>query len=226
MNKIQVLVVEDDAPTARLILDVLREGGYDALAVDTLAKARASLKTAPPDLMVLDRMMPDGDGVDILIEVRRSEKLKSTPIIFLTGQKTVAERVKGLRTGADDYMPKPFDNAELAARVDALLRRYGKGPEPETLEAVRIKLDRVSYKVWVGGKEISLTPKEFDLLWFLIRRKNQVLTREFLLQRVWGRDSGLTANTVDAVVSNLREKIGNPADKIAAVRGFGYRFDA
>ena len=228
MIKAQILVVEDDAPAARLVMEVLRAEGYDARTVDTLAKARALLKKAPPDLMILDRGLPDGDGVDLLAWIRRYAKLRSTPIILLTMRKDVADKVKGLRAGADDYVAKPFDIEELSARVDSLLRRSGKSEEPDTLEAAGIELDHTSRKVWIGGKEAPLSAKEFDLLWFLILRKNRVLTRDLLLQHVWGYDAGvsLTTNVIDVTVSHLRQKIGAPADKIVAVRSHGYRFDA
>jgi two-component system alkaline phosphatase synthesis response regulator PhoP len=180
-----------------------------------------------PELLILDRNLPDGDGVDLLAEIRADAKLGSLPIIILTAKKDVADKVTGLRTGADDYVAKPFNTEELVARVGALLRRSGKSEEPNVLEAAGIKLDRESRKVWVGGKESPLSAKEFDLLWFLVYRKNRVLTRDFLLQHVWGYDAGvdLTTKVIDVTLSHLRQKIGSPADKIIAVRGFGYRFD-
>jgi len=228
MIKAQILVVEDQAATADLILEVLRGEGYEAQTVDTLAKARARIKKTPPELMILDRNLPDGDGVDLLAEIRADEKLAGTPIIILTAKKDVADKVAGLRTGADDYVAKPFNTEELVARVAALLRRSGKSEEPSFLEAAGMKLDRESRKSWVGGKEVALSAKEFDLLWFLIFRKNRVLTRDFLLQHVWGYDAGvdLTTKVIDVTLSHLRQKIGPTADKIVAVRGFGYRFDA
>ena len=228
MIKAQILVVEDQVPTAELILEVLRAEGYDVLTVDTLAKARARLKRTPPELLILDRNLPDGDGVDLLAELRADPKLGSLPIIILTAKKDVADKVSGLRGGADDYIAKPFNTEELVARVGAMLRRSGKSEEPDVLEAGGIKLDRQSRKVWVGGKESPLSAKEFDLLWFLVHRKNRVLTRDFLLQHVWGYDAGveLTTKVIDVTLSHLRQKIGAPADKITAVRGFGYRFDA
>jgi two-component system alkaline phosphatase synthesis response regulator PhoP len=228
MIKTQILVVEDQASTADLILEVLRSEGYEAHTVDTLAKARSRLKAAAPDLLILDRNLPDGDGVDLLAELRADAKLGSLAIIILTAKKDVADKVAGLRTGADDYVSKPFNTEELVARVGALLRRYGKSEEPAVLEAAGIKLDRESRKTWVGGKTAPLSAKEFDLLWFLIYRKNHVLTRDFLLQHVWGYDAGidLTTKVIDVTLSHLRQKIGAPADKIVAVRGFGYRFDA
>lgn len=228
MIKAQILIVEDQTVTADLILEVLKAEGYDAQTVDTLAKARARLKKAPPELMILDRNLPDGDGVDLLAEIRGDEKLGTLPIIILTAQKDVADKIAGLRTGADDYVAKPFNTEELVARVEALLRRSGKGGEPATLETSQIKLDREARKTWVAGKEIPLSAKEFDLLWFLVYRKNRVLTRDFLLQHVWGYDAGvdLTTKVIDVTLSHLKQKLGAPAEKIVAVRGFGYRFDA
>ena len=178
--------------------------------------------------MILDRNLPDGDGVDLLAEIRADDKLSATPIIILTAKKDVADKVMGLRTGADDYVAKPFNTEELVARVGALLRRTGKSTEPAKLEAAGIKLDGESRKTWVGNKEIALSAKEFDLLWFLIFRKNRVLTRDFLLQHVWGYDAGvdLTTKVIDVTLSHLKQKLGAPAEKIVAVRGFGYRFDA
>ncbi|PIR18350.1 MAG: DNA-binding response regulator [Elusimicrobia bacterium CG11_big_fil_rev_8_21_14_0_20_64_6] len=228
MIKAQILVVEDQAATADLILEVLKGEGYEAQTVDTLAKARARMKKQPPELVILDRNLPDGDGVDLLAEIRDDEKLGALPVIILTAKKDIADKVSGLRTGADDYVAKPFNTEELVARVAAILRRAGKGEEPATVEAGGIKLDRTSRKVHIGEKEVPLSAKEFDLLWFLVYRKNRVLTRDFLLQHVWGYDSGidLTTKVIDVTLSHLRNKIGAVADKIVAVRGFGYRFDA
>ena len=228
MIKAQILVVEDQAATADLILEVLKGEGYEAQTVDSLAKARARLKKQPPELLLLDRNLPDGDGVDLLAEIRDDEKLGSLPVIILTAKKEVADKIAGLRVGADDYVAKPFNTEELVARVATILRRAGKVEEPNTVEAGGVKLDRTSRKVHIGEKEVPLSAKEFDLLWFLVYRKNRVLTRDFLLQHVWGYDSGidLTTKVIDVTLSHLRNKIGPVADKIVAVRGFGYRFDA
>lgn len=228
MIKAQILVVEDQAATADLILEVLKGEGYEAQTVDTLAKARARLKKQPPELLLLDRNLPDGDGVDLLAEIRNDEKLGALPVIILTAKKEVADKIAGLHVGADDYVAKPFNTEELVARVATILRRAGKVEEPNTVEAGGVKLDRTSRKVHIGEKEVALSAKEFDLLWFLVYRKNRVLTRDFLLQHVWGYDSGidLTTKVIDVTLSHLRNKIGPVADKIVAVRGFGYRFDA
>ncbi len=230
MIKAQILIVEDQAATADLIQEVMRAEGYDAQTVDTLAKARARLQKSPPELLILDRNLPDGDGVDLLAEIRADEKLAALPIIILTAKKDVVttRSPTAWRTGADDYVAKPFNTEELVARVGrpccaaparARSRTCSRPPGS--------KLDRESRKVWVGGKEAPLSAKEFDLLWFLVYRKNRVLTRDFLLQHVWGYDAGvdLTTKVIDVTLSHLRAKIGAPADKIVAVRGFGYRFD-
>ena len=228
MIKAQILIVEDQAATADLIIEVLKGDGFEAQCVDTLGKARARIKKTPPDLLILDRNLPDGDGVDLLTEIREDQKLGALPIIILTAKKDVADKVAGLRVGADDYVAKPFNTEELVARVQAILRRFGKADEPPMIEGGGIKLDRESRKAWVASKETALSAKEFDLLWFLLYRKNRVLTRDFLLQHVWGYDSGidLTTKVIDVTLSHLRNKLGPPADKIVAVRGFGYRFDA
>ena len=229
MIKAQILVVEDQTATSDLIVEVLSAEGYAVQVADTLAKARARLKKSPPELIVLDRTLPDGDGADLLAEIRADARTAGMPVIILTARKDVADKVAGLRMGADDYVAKPFNTEELIARVAAVLRRVGKGgEEPKVLEAAGVKMDRDSRKVWVAGKEIPLSAKEFDLLWFLIDRKNRVLTRDFLLQHVWGYDADieLTTKVIDVTLSHLRQKLGAPADRIVAVRGFGYRFDA
>ena len=227
LTKGQVLVVEDQQATAGLIKDVLTEGGFEVKTADSLAKARASLKRAVPEIVILDRTLPDGDGLELCAEIRADAKLSRLPVLILTAKKSVEEKVGGLKGGADDYLTKPFNTEELLARVEALLRRSGKLEDPETQKAGDIALNRVSRKTMVKGKEIALSGKEFDLLWFLIYRRNRVLTRELLLQHVWGYEEGLDLSTkvVDVTLSHLRDKLGDPAKMIAAVRGFGYRFD-
>ncbi|MDE2038719.1 MAG: response regulator transcription factor [Elusimicrobia bacterium] len=226
MPKAQILVVEDQAATASLIADVLGEEGYEAKVVGTMAEARADLSRALPDLIVLDRNLPDGDGLDLCRELRE-ERRAATALLILTAKKAVEERVYGLKGGADDYLTKPFNTEELLARIEALLRRGGKAEEPEVQEVGIVRLDGSSRKAYVKGKEAALSGKEFDLLWYLAYRKNRVLTRDFLLQHVWGYEAGLdlTTKVVDVTVSHLRDKLGPAAGMIVAVRGFGYRLD-
>ena len=225
--KAQILVVEDQSATSALIREVLQEEGCEIQVADTLAKARQSLQRALPDLLLLDRVLPDGEGLDLLQNLRAEPHSARLPVLVLTGQDAVSDKVLGLREGADDYITKPFNTEELVARVEALLRRAGTLEEETVQESGELKLDRASRKAYLKHKEIPLSAKEFDLLWFLMHRRNRVLTRDFLLQHVWGYEEGLdlTTKVIDVTLSHLRDKIGATADRIVAVRGFGYRFD-
>ena len=224
----QILVVEDQKSTSDLIAQVLKEEGFEVKVVDSIAKARTDVGHAMPELVVLDRNLPDGDGLDLCRELRASPKTSALPLLMLTAKKAVEDRVSGLKSGADDYLVKPFNTEELVARIESLLRRVGKHEEPATQSAREVKLDRESRKTFVKGKEVPLSAKEFDLLWYLMYRRNHVLTRDFLLQHVWGYEQGLnlTTKVVDVTLSHLRDKLGPIADMIVAVRGFGYRLDA
>ncbi|MFA6004327.1 MAG: response regulator transcription factor [Elusimicrobiota bacterium] len=225
--KAQILVVEDQPATSELIQEILKEEGYEVQVVDTLGKARKSLERVLPDILILDRTLPDGEGLDLLKQLREAPRSAKLPILILTAQNTVTDKVAGLRGGADDYIAKPFNTEELIARMETLLRRVGTLEEPATQEAGELKLDRNSRKVFLKNKELPLSAKEFDLLWFLIHRRNRVLTRDFLLQHVWGYEQGLELSTkvVDVTLSHLRDKLGPTANRIVAIRGFGYRFD-
>ncbi len=226
--KAQILIVEDQPVTAELIGDVLRNEGCGTQAAASLAEARKILARALPDLLILDRTLPDGEGLDLLQGLRREERSAKLPVLILTARDSIDDKVAGLRTGADDYIAKPFNTEELAARVDALLRRAGTLEEPAGQEAGELRLEASSRKAFLKRQEIPLSAKEFDLLWFLMLRRNRVLTRDFLLQHVWGYEQGLDLSTkvIDVTLSHLKDKIGAAADKIVAVRGFGYRFDA
>ena len=225
--KAQILVVEDQPATSELIGEVLREEGYEVQAAGSLAAARKIVERALPDLLILDRRLPDGEGLDLLRKLREEPRSAKLPVLILTARGAVEEKVAGLRTGADDYIAKPFNTEELVARVEALLRRAGILEEPSTQEAGEIKLDRSSRKAFLDRKEIPLSAKEFDLLWCFMLHRNRVLTRDFLLQHVWGYEQGLDLSTkvIDVTLSHMRDKIGASADKIVAVRGFGYRFE-
>lgn len=228
MKKAQILVVEDQPATSDLISEVLKEEGYEVQVAENAAAARASIKRATPELIILDRTLPDGDGLDLCAEIRADSKLAALPVLILTAKKTVADKVTGLKGGADDYITKPFNTEELIARVWALLRRAGRAEEASVLAAGDLKLDQDSRKAFIKEKLIPLSAKEFDLLWFLLYRKNRVLTRDFLLQHVWGYEEGLnlTTKVVDVTLSHLRDKLGSCGKLIVAVRGFGYRLDA
>ncbi|MBI5208955.1 MAG: response regulator transcription factor [Elusimicrobia bacterium] len=227
--KAQILVVEDQTATLDLICDVLRGAGFEVQQAQSVAKARDSIQKATPELMILDRGLPDADGLDFLRELRKESKWAELPVIILTARKAVEERVMGLRGGADDYLAKPFHTEELIARVETLLRRTGKSPAPPPVQSVGdLRLELESRRAFSKSAEVKLSAKEFDLLWFMLSNRNRVLTRDFLLQHVWGYEEGLelTTKVVDVTVSHLREKLGAGGAVIAAVRGFGYRLDA
>ncbi|MBI4057338.1 MAG: response regulator transcription factor [Elusimicrobia bacterium] len=223
-----ILVVDDDKHISKLLEEVLQEEGYTIQMAHTLFNAQGLLQRTPPDLIVLDRHLPDGDGVDLCLQLKKEERTKNIPILFLTAKKEVPERVLGLRAGGDDYLTKPFSPQELTARVKAILRRSmipvaGKA----LLEAGPVRLDMEARKAYFNNKELELWPKEYDLLVTFLERRNRVLTRDFLMQHVWGsgKEAELTSNVVDVTIGNLRKKLSHFGDSITAVRGYGYRFD-
>lgn len=222
-----ILVVEDDENAAALVTTVLQEGGFSVSLAGTAVSARQLLEKSAPKLVILDRTLPDGDGIDICAEIRSRPDLKATPILFLSARKGISEKVQGLNVGGDDYLAKPFSPAELLARVEALLRRSGLLSEPESLAAGKIRMDLRGRKAYLRDKPVELWAKEFDLLALLVSQRERVLTREFLLEHVWGYEAGNQPMTkvVDVTVSHLRNKLGAYGGRIASVRGFGYRFD-
>ncbi len=223
----RILVVEDEARLARLIARVLGEEGY---AVETVGDGRAALARAmsePFDLLIVDWMLPDLDGVQVVRRLRAAEM--SVPILMLTARTQIEDRVEGLDAGADDYLPKPFAFPELLARVRALLRwpREEEKPHDSVLKAGDVTLDPVRHVVWRGGEQIDLSAKEFALLATLLQRPGQVFTRSILLDTVWGGSRDVYTNVVDLYVSYLRKKLdrdGEPS-RIRTVRGVGYTFD-
>ena len=159
ISKAQILIIEDQTPTSDLIREVLRQDGYEVQVVETAQKARACLERAMPELVILDRSLPDGDGLELCKELRAKPKSSNLPVLILTGKKTVEDKVVGLKGGADDYLTKPFNTEELIARVEALLRRAGKIPEPTEQKAGDMNLDHKSRKAFLKGKELALSAK-------------------------------------------------------------------
>jgi two-component system, OmpR family, alkaline phosphatase synthesis response regulator PhoP len=213
-----ILVVEDD-PSIMALLDLsLRTAGFSVTGAGTAKAARAAVATAPPDLVILDLALPDADGISLL----PSLKSKDVPVIILTARDALAEKVRGLQGGADDYVTKPFEELELIARVRAVLRRRGREGRMITVGALSI--DREARTVSRDGSRIELTRREFDLLLCLAENRGMALSREQLLQRAWGYDTPGTTRTVDVHVQRLREKLAT--DAIATVTGTGYRLEA
>jgi two-component system phosphate regulon response regulator PhoB len=221
----RILVVEDEPDLLELVRVNLHQAGY---AVDTAADGRQALRaleTAPPDLMVLDLMLPDLSGTEICRKVRADAGLATLPIIMLTAKAEEVDRVVGLEIGADDYVTKPFSPRELVLRVRAVLRRRPTSAEPgRPLEHGPLRLDPERHRCWVGGSEVPLTAKEFDLLHRLMLRPGRVMTRDQLLDDVWGSDITVTTRTIDTHLKRLREKLGAVGSLVETVRGVGYRF--
>ncbi len=219
----RVLIIEDDRKTARAIASGLEAGGFSAAAVHSGEEGFFLLNAEPFDLVVLDWMLPGRDGIEILRTLRaRGSK---TPVLLLTARDAVEDRVLGLESGADDYLVKPFAFAELLARIRSLLRRASPA------EALRktvgdLKVDLEARRVSRAGKPIELTPREFDLLAYLLRQPGQVVTREMLARDVWGEANRITPldNVIDVHIAHLRRKVdeGHGAKLIHTVRGVGF----
>ena len=220
-----VLVVDDDATTRDVIVRYLEREGYEALEAEDGGRARAVIERDDPNLVILDLMLPGIDGLSMIRWIRSTGW---TPVIMLTALGEETDRIVGLELGADDYVTKPFSPRELVARVKTVLRRSGPtAPPVERLEAGELVLDAAAREVHKHGAEIRLTAKEFDLLWFLASHPRRVFSRDQLMSRVWGFDSGLDTGTVTVHVRRLREKIeddpGEPRH-LETVWGVGYRF--
>ena len=210
-----VLIIEDDASLSELLLEVLREEGAQATAYPTLRAGKTAALRSEHDVIVLDWMLSDGDGVALCQELRAAGV--SVPILMLTARGEVADRVKGLRSGADDYLTKPFEVEELLARVEALSRR-----QRNLLRFGELTVDSLSRRVTDGERHVELTTKEFDLLLYLAQRRGQALHRSELLARVWGLQFDPGSGVVDVQIKRLRDKLGRHAELIETIRGVGY----
>ena len=222
-----ILIVEDEEPLALLLRYNLEAEGYDVDAAARGDDADLRLRESPPDLAVIDWMLPGLSGIELIRRVRGRPETRLLPIIMLTARGEEAERIRGLATGADDYIVKPFSVPELLARIRALLRRARPERVAEVLTAGDIELDREKKRVSRSGREISLGPTEFRLLEFLMQSPGRVFSREQLLDGVWGRDVYIDERTVDVHVGRLRKALnrGRVADPIRTVRGAGYSLD-
>ena len=221
----RVLVVDDEPDLVELVRFNLKEAGYEIDAARSGREALALLRRRPPDLLILDLMLPDVSGTEICRQVRSDARLAGVPVLMLTAKSEEVDRIVGFELGADDYVTKPFSPRELVLRVRALLRRAsGEGEGAEILEQARVRLDVDRHRCQVDGEDIDLTAKEFRLLETLMRRPGRVMSRERLLDEVWGTDITVTARTIDTHLKRLREKLRGAGPLIETVRGVGYRF--
>lgn len=221
----KILVVDDERDLVQLVSYNLRKGGFDPIAAYDGASALRRVREDRPALVVLDRMLPDVSGLEILRQMRADPDLAPIPVVMLTARGEEEERVRGLEAGADDYVPKPFSPRELVLRVDAILRRVARAEATgSSLRQGPVEVDLERHRVLVEGRDVALTTLEFKLLVDLMERRGRVQSRESLLDRVWGYSSFVTTRTVDTHVKRLREKLGAAAPLIETVRGVGYRF--
>ena len=218
-------VVEDDAGVRELELYALRQAGFEAEGFAEPSAFREALKAALPDAVILDVMLPGEDGISILRSLRRETRTRRLPVILVTARDAEMDKVRGLDEGADDYLTKPFGVMELLARVRALLRRSGEKAPEECLTLGDVTLDRARHRVTAGGAEVVLTHMEFELLAFLMAHAGKAVTREVLLDDVWGIAYAGDTRTVDVHIRTLRQKLGASGSMIATVRGVGYRME-
>jgi two-component system phosphate regulon response regulator PhoB len=224
--KPRILVVEDEPDAIELISFKLKESGFDVIKALDGAEALKSARTAAPDLILLDLMIPEVDGLEVCKILRRDAKTSGIPIIMVTAKASEIDRVLGLEYGADDYVTKPFSPRELVLRVRKLLKRRDKEEtDADRFQIGTLFIDLTKHFVSVDGHDVELTVTEFKLLSLFARRQGRVLSRDQLLQDVWEYNSSVDTRTVDTHVRRLREKLGSAAVHLNTIRGVGYRFD-
>lgn len=236
MNRARrILIIEDEKDISRILMDYLLINGYESHTAESGEEGLRMIERLKPDFIILDIMLPDADGIDLCRQIRERHE---TPILILSARGSDTDKVLGLGFGADDYMTKPFSLSELVARVNANLRRTDGGiggmtkknkAEEGIVRAGAIMMDKKAYKVAVEDKEVSLSAKEYELLFFLAEHKNQVFSKSQLLDAIWGFQSYGDENTITVYIRRLREKLeadpSNPVH-IRTVWGVGYKFSA
>lgn len=219
----RILVVEDDRDLLKLLVYNLEKEGYQVLSAQDGATGLKLARAERPDLLLLDLMLPKMDGMEVCRILRQESKV---PVIMVTAKKEEVDRILGLEIGADDYVTKPFSVRELLARVKAILRRVSPSDDRQMLKAGLLDIDLERYEVFLGKKPIPLSSKEFEFLKVLIQANGKVLTRDQILEKVWGYDKGvgLDTRTIDQHIARLRDKLGSEAFRIVTVKNVGYRF--
>ena len=218
-----IYLVEDETDIRELVIYTLQNTGFDVQGFSESSSFWSALNEKLPRLILLDIMLPVEDGLEILKKLRSSPSTKSLPVMLLTAKGTEHDKVMGLDLGADDYLPKPFGMMELVARVKNLLRRADLNTDKAEYQIGGLKVDIPRHIVTVDSAEVALTIKEFDLLVFLLKNTGIVLTRDRMLEEVWGYDFDGETRTVDVHVRTLRSKLGTGGDVIQTVRGLGYK---
>ncbi len=218
-----IYCVEDDDGIRELISYAVKTSGFDVKEFANAADFEKEMAVKQPSLVLLDIMLPDKGGIEILTELRNSAATKYLPVILLTAKNGEMDKVKGLNLGADDYITKPFSVLELISRIKAVLRRSERD-EIRAQDYHGIVIDLLSRKVTIDGQEVQLTYKEFELLSCLTEKQGQVINREFLLRKIWGFDFEGETRTLDVHIGSLRHKLGDKSKYIETVRNVGYKF--
>lgn len=224
MSRMKLLIVDDEATILETVELKMRREGYTTFTAGTAEEGMRLYKRIRPDLIILDIMLPQRSGFDFCRAVRKDS---TTPIIFVSARTAETDRVQGLELGGDDYVTKPFNLNELAARVKAVLRRATGEVGNEPAESGNLRIDPRTHEAFRDGKKIDLMPREFALLFFLMQHPRQVFSREVMLDRVWGHDAFVNARTVDVHIRWLRTHIEEEPDnptRLLTVRGVGYKF--
>ena len=219
-----IYLVEDDDSIRKLIIYALQSQGYEVSGFALPHLFHEAMSAQLPELVLLDIMLPEEDGISILKSLRQNPQTASLPIIMLTAKNTEYDRVEGLDAGADDYISKPFGKMELIARIRAVLRRRSPEDHPSDLQFGILSVSPLRHEVLVSDRQVPLTYKEFMLLQLLMENRDRVMTREVLLDRVWGLGAERENRTLDVHIRTLRQKLGDAGVYIQTIRGVGYRF--
>ncbi len=222
----KVFLIEDDEDIALVVKEALKSQGFEVEHFLRALEFFRAVEKETPDLVIIDVMLPDFDGFRIANFLKNRPDLSEVPVIFLTARVSEEDKLKGFELGADDYITKPFSVKELIARVNAVLRRAGKKKEGKVFNVGSLEVDTEKVKVVLDGREIKLTPSEFKILKFLLENYGKPVSRDRLIEMVWGYDHDAGDRTVDVHIKHLRDKLGEYGRCIKTVRGFGYKFEA
>lgn len=218
-----IFFVEDDKNIRELVLYALKNSGFQAVGYEVASEFYEGLKRVTPDLIILDIMLPDEDGLHVLKKLKQSPDHKAVPVIMLTAKDSEYDKIQGLDSGADDYITKPFGVLELVSRIKAVLRRVERVEKDDVLSVGDLILDNIKHEVTVSNQKVVLTYKEYELLYYLLKNRDIVLTREKLLELVWNTDYAGESRTVDVHIGSLRSKLKSAGNYIHTVRGVGYK---
>jgi len=220
-----IAALDDETDILELLKVTLERAGFRFAGFEEAEGLYRFLDRDRPDLILLDLMLPDMDGLDVCRELRRSDKLASIPVIMLTARGDESDKVVGLELGADDYITKPFSTKELVARIHAVLRRPSSARPSRRVSVGDLVLDTERFETLVGDRKVDLTATEFRILHFLASQRGRVFTRDQILDHLWGHEKAVVDRTVDVHIRNLREKLGPAASLVKNVRGVGYKVE-